>query len=101
MRARIAFETQDIPVANEFLLNLLLTGRIRDNLIYLLKLLLPPVDWLSYYYGTRDQNVLRRRGPGKLIRTQHDATHRFSPPSHRSEGTGSPRSTNARMGVKA
>ena len=57
----IPFGFPEVPNAVELLLNLLLTGRHREKLIYLGHLLMPPSEWLAYYYGTTDPVVLRRR----------------------------------------
>lgn len=58
---RVGFEFREVPVAKEALLNLLLTGRTREKLVYLLRVLLPPDDWLAHYYNATDRATLRRR----------------------------------------
>jgi hypothetical protein len=40
---------------------MLLASRIPEKLIYLLRLLIPPGDWLAYYYDRHDRATLRRR----------------------------------------
>ena len=58
---RALFDFHEVPEATELLLNFLLTGRRREKLTYLLRLLVPSTEWLAYYYATSDPGALRRR----------------------------------------
>lgn len=58
---RAVFDFHEVPEATELVLNFLLTGRRREKLRYLARLLTPSTEWLAYYYSTSDPRVLRRR----------------------------------------
>jgi hypothetical protein len=73
---RAVFDFHEVPEATELVLNFLLTGRRREKLSYLRRLIAPSDEWLAYYYATSDASVLRRRrlvhGPRLLANAAHE-----------------------------
>ncbi len=58
---RVLCDFHEVPNGQELLLNLLLTGRRLEKLVYLARLLTPSSDWLAHYYGVTDRATLRSR----------------------------------------
>jgi hypothetical protein len=58
---RVACDFHEVPNGQELLLNLLLTGRRVEKLVYLARLLTPSSDWLAHYYRVTDRATLRSR----------------------------------------
>ena len=58
---RVLCDFHEVPSGQELLLNLLLTGRRLEKLVYLARLLMPSSDWLAHYYGVTDGAALRSR----------------------------------------
>jgi hypothetical protein len=58
---RVLCDLHEVPEAVELLLNFVLTGRRKEKLAYIGRLLAPSSEWLAYYYGTTDAATLRRR----------------------------------------
>jgi hypothetical protein len=58
---RVLCDFHEVPSGQELLLNLLLTGRRLEKLVYLARLLTPSSDWLARYYGVTDRATLRSR----------------------------------------
>jgi hypothetical protein len=76
---RAVFDFHEVPEATELVLNFLLTGRRREKLAYLARLIAPSDEWLAYYYATSDTHVLRRRrlahAPRMIVNAAHELVH--------------------------
>jgi hypothetical protein len=58
---RVLCDFHEVPNGQELLLNLMLSGRRLEKLVYLARLLAPSSDWLAHYYGVTDRATLRSR----------------------------------------